>query len=67
MILGMSVWRNDIKCKYMFMFPLNNLARKELSEDAIFGMFCLESSTCYSPWTKICLKSSLNWYLSEPF
>ena len=29
-IFGMSVWRNDIKCKYMFMFPLKNLARKEL-------------------------------------
>ena len=27
----MSVWRNDIKCKYMFMFPLNNLAHKELT------------------------------------
>ena len=25
-----SMWSNDIKCKYMFMFPLNNLARKEL-------------------------------------
>ena len=24
------MWSNDIKCKYMFMFPLNNLARKEL-------------------------------------
>ena len=24
-----SMWSNDIKCKYMFMFPLNNLARKE--------------------------------------
>ena len=22
------MWRNYIKCKYMFMFPLNNLARK---------------------------------------
>ena len=29
-IYGISVWRNDIKCKYMFMFPLKNLARKEL-------------------------------------
>ena len=29
-IYGMSVWRNDIKCKYMFLFPLKNLARKEL-------------------------------------
>ena len=25
-----SMWSNDIKCKYMFMFPLNNLARKGL-------------------------------------
>ena len=24
------MWRNDIKCKYMFMFPLKNLARKGL-------------------------------------
>ena len=24
------VWRNDKKCKYMFMFSLNNLARKGL-------------------------------------
>ena len=23
-----SMWRNDTKCKYMFMFPLKNLARK---------------------------------------
>ena len=26
----MSMWSNDIKCKYMFMFPLKNLARKGL-------------------------------------
>ena len=24
------MWRNDTKCKYMFMFPLKNLARKRL-------------------------------------
>ena len=24
------MWRSDTKCKYMFMFPLKNLARKEL-------------------------------------
>ena len=24
------MWTNDIKCKYMFIFPLQNLARKEL-------------------------------------
>ena len=26
-----SMWRNDTKCKYMFMFPLKNLARKGLN------------------------------------
>ena len=25
-----SMWSNDIKCKYMFMFPLKNLAHKGL-------------------------------------
>ena len=25
------MWRNDIKCEYMFMFPLKNLARKGLT------------------------------------
>ena len=24
------MWRNETKCKYMFMFPLKNLARKGL-------------------------------------
>ena len=24
------MWSNDIKCKYEFMFPLKNVARKEL-------------------------------------
>ena len=24
------MWRNDLKCKYMFMFPLKNLARQGL-------------------------------------
>ena len=27
-ICVMSVWINDVRCKYMFMFPLKNLARK---------------------------------------
>ena len=26
----LCMWSNDIKCKYMFMFPLKNLARKGL-------------------------------------
>ena len=28
---AMAMWRNDIKCKYMFLFPLKNLADKGLS------------------------------------
>ena len=28
-----SMWRHDTKCKYMFMFPLKNLARKGLIWD----------------------------------
>ena len=28
------MWRNDIKCKYMFMFPQNNIARKGLIKTA---------------------------------
>ena len=27
---AISMWINDIKCKYMFMTPLKNLARKGL-------------------------------------
>ena len=31
------MWRNDVKCKYMFMFPLTNLARKGLiSEQKVY-------------------------------
>ena len=26
----MFMWRNDIKCKYMFLFPLKKLAHKGL-------------------------------------
>ena len=34
--LVILMWRNDIKCKYMFMFSLKNLARKWLSYWPIF-------------------------------
>ena len=38
-----SMWSNDIKCKYMFMFPLKNLARKELIDPMTKPEFCLIS------------------------
>ena len=37
------MWGNDIKCKYMFMFPQKNLARKgliktvQLQQDGMTG------------------------------
>ena len=30
------MWMNDTKCKYMFMVPLKNVARKGLSDDKLF-------------------------------
>ena len=30
-----SMWSNEIKCKYMFMFPLRKLARKGLNKNGI--------------------------------
>ena len=35
----MSTWRNDMKCKYMFLFPLKNLACKELRSPAAVTCF----------------------------
>ena len=33
-----SMWSNNIKCKYMFMFPLKNSARKELNNGLIWTL-----------------------------
>ena len=30
-----TMWMNDTKCKYIFMFPLKNLARKGLTSDTV--------------------------------
>ena len=38
-----SVWRNDIKCKYMFMFPQKNLAHKGLKFLSVYG----QDSACH--------------------
>ena len=39
-----SMWSNDIKCKYMFVFPLQNSARKELSPHEIYMGWCCATS-----------------------
>ena len=40
-IYGLLLWRNDMKCKYMFLFPLKNLARKELIGHVIRRLSCI--------------------------
>ena len=37
------MWSNDIKCKYMFMYPLKNLARKGLSNNYLWNNHSLPS------------------------
>ena len=44
------VWRNDIKCKYMFMFSLKNLARKGLR---VNGFEIAEQSGPCLPYRRI--------------
>ena len=41
------MWRNDIKCKYMFMFTLKKLARKGLSTRSFFCMHMM--NLCWTP------------------
>ena len=40
------MWSNDMKCKYMFMFPLQNLARKE--PEIIDLMIAGKEYACYT-------------------
>ena len=54
----MSMWSNDIKCKFMFMFPLQNLARKGLRNPT----YCL----FYSVITKSIPYLLMPWWLKEP-
>ena len=46
-----SMWSNDIECKYMFMFPLKNLARKGLRDvDALHQFVSNATSLLGSPF-----------------
>ena len=49
-----SMWRNGIKCKYVFMFPLKNLARKELSMTTKFSPVHGTRRTCHNFWRVRC-------------
>ena len=52
------MWSNDIKCKYMFMFPLKKLVRKDLiQERCISKCFLLAWTMDRPPWH--CLSCSL--------
>ena len=44
-----SMWSNDIKCKYMFMFPLKNLALKGLK----LLSHCTQHNTAFATWQQI--------------
>ena len=45
-----SVWRNDIKCKYMFMLPVKNLARKGLIKPIMLSTRHKSFQDEFSPW-----------------
>ena len=60
-----SMWSNDIKCKFMFMFPLKNLALKELRFDCSLG----SSGMCFLGvhGSHIVDRSDINsWYMELP-
>ena len=50
-----SMWSNDIKSKYMFMFPLQNLARKELTAFWCSGKIKITLRYC-APKVSLCLR-----------
>ena len=53
----MSMWRNDTKCKYMFMFPLKNLAHKGLTlrDNKNSTMMSHEHHSVSNHWQHDCL------------
>ena len=72
-----SMWNNDIKCKYMFMFPLKNLACKGLKmSSAKWRPFCPylnvgcaswclgATQPCSTPWF-ITSQQTQYWYIDS--
>ena len=58
------MWNNDIKCKYMFMFPLLNLARKELTCWIVFKIIKDVFTSLIISWIMF-NKRRLNSHLDE--
>ena len=57
-ILGtrvISMWSNDIKCKYIFIFPLQNLARKALTHCCLVALHGITDPCqhCSSQWLDV--------------
>ena len=49
-ILVISMWSNDIKCRYMFHVPYKNLARKGLTSRAILSII-VDYSLAVGEWS----------------
>ena len=47
----LSMWNNDTKCKYMFMYPVQNLARKELTVLDVTNRTCQHEQQIQSKWS----------------
>ena len=64
-----SMWSNDIKCKYMFMFPLKNLACRGLKSSQVF-LKCLSAlhyPTSFLIACKLNLTVTLATCLTKPY
>ena len=55
------MWSNDIKCKCMFMFPLHNLARKDLTFLPMLAMIIMQSYW----WPLHCSTDDLIFFLTS--
>ena len=44
----MSMWSNSMKCKYMFLFLLNNLPRKELKGWVMGIIYCTQAGMTFT-------------------
>ena len=59
------MWRNDIKCKYMFLFSLNNLARKGLKH--WFGFVPSELPKIFQQHAFLSVTEQVNIFTTDTF